>query len=197
MNYREEIDAAKQVEYTEVLKIIRETGSNEDASRVLKSNALRTLAGYTEQSTEDNFNPYVKKYLDKLSYDEHNKAVKEARRRKDKVELQNLSRKAMEMAGYIRDENTRGSVNTFARSFVDRTLFDRKMNELYSAIQNGRDNDIDKAYKNIYDMTAYSENRPYGVINQYAQTFVDSRIDLYMEKGIILDNRVEEQQRAI
>ena len=33
-------------------------------------------------------------------------------------------------------------------------------------------------------MSSYSNDRPYGVVNEYAQTFVDNRMEKYIQMGI-------------
>lgn len=197
MNYREKIDLEKQAEYFEVSKIIKETVEEKDRNKAyLNSHILRTLAGYTEQSTDENFNPYVKRTIDKLMYDEHNQKVQEAKDRKDKEELKRLSKRAMQEAGYITEDYNQ-KINPYFRSFVDRTFFDRKISQLYNAKRDKVNTDIDQAYLDIFNMTSYSQNRPYGVVNQYAQTFVDNSIDIYIEKGFIEKEEIDDIQRAI
>ncbi len=181
------VDSRKFYEYKEILDVLRETISENDPAEIILNNStLRTIAGYTEASNEENFNPYVKKYLDKLAYDEHNKKVRKAKKENDNKKLQDLSNEAMDKAGYIQGSPVAvsGRVNEYFKSYVDRTLLDKKLAKLYRAIKEDNEEIVDRMYKDIYSMTSYSDKRPYGVVNQYAQTFVDSRIDSYIEKGI-------------
>lgn len=197
MSKDKQIDVQKMQEYNALIEVIRNTVSEDNLTRICLSNTtLKTLAGYTAESTPDNFNPYVKNYIDKLSYDEHNRKVDEAKRSNNSEELKRLSREVMQMAGYVEQDNN-NSINTFAKSFVDRTLLDRQLSKLYKAVEIGNKNEADEIYRKIYSMTSYSQNRPYGVVNEYAQSFVDNRIDKYIEKGIHTSNGIEKGQYAI
>ena len=181
------IDAQKAYECSELLKIIKETVSADSLARICLNNyTLKTIAGYTPDSNDENYNPYIKSYIDKLVYDEHNKDVKKAKEVGDKEELKRLSTKIMDMAGYLKDgEYSRaGRVNQYAKSFVDRTLLDRQVNRLYKAVESGNKEELDSAYRKIYQMSSYSNDKPYGVVNEYAQTFVDNRIEKYIQMGI-------------
>ena len=181
------IDAQKAYECSELLKIIKETVSADSLARICLNNyTLKTIAGYTPDSNDDNYNPYIKSYIDKLVYDEHNKDVERAKEAGDKEKLKRLSTKVMDMAGYLKDgEYSRaGRVNQYAKSFVDRTLLDRQVNRLYKAVESGNKEELDSAYRKIYQMSSYSNDKPYGVVNEYAQTFVDNRIEQYIQMGI-------------
>lgn len=181
------VDSRKFYEYKEILDVLRETVSENDPAEIILNNpTLRTKAGYTEYSNEENFNPYVKRYLDKRVYDEHNKKVEEAKIKNDNKRLQELSNEAMDKAGYIQGSPIAesGRVNEYFKSYVDRTLLDKKLTKLYRAIKEDKEEIVEKVYRDIYSMTSYSDKNPYGVVNEYAQNFVDSRIDLYIEKGI-------------
>ena len=181
------IDAQKAYECSELLKIIKETVSADSLARICLNNyTLKTIAGYTPDSNDDNYNPYIKSYIDKLVYDEHNKDVEKAKEAGDKEKLKILSTKVMDMAGYLKDgEYSRaGRVNQYAKSFVDRTLLDRQVNRLYKAVESGNKEELDSAYRKIYQMSSYSNDKPYGVVNEYAQTFVDNRIEKYIQMGI-------------
>ncbi len=184
MNSKKQINEEKLYEYIELMKVVKEsTNPNIFAKVCLKNNTLRTLAGYTKDSNQDNFNEYVKKFLDKLAYDEHNKKVQLAKKENNNEELKRLSREVMGMAGYINSEDSK-QINEYAKSFVDRTLLDKQLSRLYKAMENGDNKVVDEVYKKIYTMTSYSDNRPYGVVNEYAQSFVDARMDKYIKKGI-------------
>lgn len=194
MKNRRVIDQEKAYEYSELMKIIRDTVTTNNLARVCLNNyTLKTIAGYTPDSNDSNYNPYIKSYIDKLVYDEHNKKVEQAKKDGDKQELSRLSNKVMDMAGYLKDGrySKMGKINEYAKSFVDRTLLKRETDRLYSAIENGDTQEADNAYRRIYQMSSYSQNRPYGVVNEYAQTFVDSRIDKYIQKGIHIPQNME------
>ena len=181
------IDAQKAYECSELLKIIKETVSADSLARICLNNyTLNTIAGYTPDSNDENYNPYIKSYIDKLVYDEHNKDVERAKEAGDKEKLKRLSTKVMDMAGYLKDgEYSRaGRVNQYAKSFVDRTLLDRQVNRLYKAVESGNKEELDSAYRKIYQMSSYSNDKPYGVVNEYAQTFVDNRMEKYIQMGI-------------
>ena len=181
------IDAQKAYECSELLKIIKETVSADSLARICLNNyTLKTISGYTPDSNDDNYNQYIKSYIDKLVYDEHNKDVERAKEAGDKEKLKRLSTKVMDMAGYLKDgEYSRaGRVNQYAKSFVDRTLLDRQVNRLYKAVESGNKEELDSAYRKIYQMSSYSNDKPYGVVNEYAQTFVDNRIEKYIQMGI-------------
>ncbi len=198
MKNKKAVDEVKMREYIGVLDVIKDTvGERNKASICLNNYTLKTLAGYTQDSTEDNFNMYVKNYLDKLSYDEHNRKVGEAKKSKDTEKLQQLSNEVMGMAGYVNGDTQMSpkAINQYAKSFVDRTLLDRKFSKLFKAIESGNDAVIDQVYKEIYSMTNYSQNRPYGVVNQYAQTFVDGRIDEFIQRGIHSTIEIEDKQQ--
>ena len=183
------INEQKMQEYKEILGVIKETINSQDMARIcLNNNTLRTLAGYTEESTDENFNEYVKQYIDKLSYDEHNKKVDEAKKTNNEEELKRLSREVMSMAGYL--EGAKG-INTFAKSFVDRTLLDKQLAKLYKALQVENKEAVQEAYKRIYNMTSFSSARPYGVVNEYAQSFVENRLDKYVQMGIHMQDKDE------
>ena len=55
---------------------------------------------------------------------------------------------------------------------------------MYRAVESGDKEELDKAYRKIYQMSSYSNDRPYGVVNEYAQTFVDNRMEKYIQMGI-------------
>ncbi len=199
MKNKRVIDQEKAYEYSELIKIIKDTVTTNNLARVCLNNyTLKTIAGYTPDSNESNYNPYMKSYIDKLIYDEHNKKVEQAKKDGDKQELSRLSNKVMGMAGYLKDENysKTGRINEYAKSFVDRTLFNREMDKLYRAIESGDSKEIDKEYEKIYQMSSYSQNRPYGVVNEYAQTFVDNRIDKYIQKGIHIPQDVMQDKNV-
>ena len=187
------LDEAKVREYSEVLSVIRQTVKKEDVARVcLNNRTLRQLAGYTEDDIdEENINPYVRDYLDKLTYDEHNKKVEEAKSKEDNGRLQELSNEIMGMAGYKKESaQKRYRINKYAKSFVDRTLMERQLQKLYSAMSNKDEEKINEAYMKIFEMTSYSSNRPYGVINEFAQGFVDNRVEEYRQKGIQIPQEI-------
>lgn len=197
MKNKKVIDQEKAYEYSELIKIIKDTVTTNNLAKVCLNNyTLKTIAGYTPDSNESNYNPYIKSYIDKLIYDEHNKKVEQAKKDGNKQELSRLSNKVMDMAGYLKDGSysKMGIINEYAKSFVDRTLLDRELSKLYKAIESGNTEDIDNAYKKIYQMSSYSQNRPYGVVNEYAQTFVDNRIDKYIQKGIHIPKNIEQSK---
>lgn len=191
------VDEQKMREYLVVLDVIKETVNGDNrASVCLNNHMLQTLAGYTQDSTDDNFNMYVKDYMDKMSYDEHNKKVSEAKKANNTERLQRLSNEVMGMAGYINNgqQSSNRRVNEYAKSFVDRTLLDRKFAKLYKAMEKGEEATIDRVYREIYNMTSYSDNRAYGVVNNYAQTFVDSELQNFITRGIHMPKVVEERE---
>lgn len=191
------VDEQKMREYLGVLDVIKETVTVENKAKVcLGNHALRTLAGYTSDSTEDNFNVYIKDYVDKMSYDEHTKKVDQAKKDNDTTRLQQLSNEVMGMAGYINDgqQTSDRKVNRYAKSFVDRTLLDRKFAKLYKAMEKGEESTVNQTYREIYSMTSYSQNKPYGVVNEYAQTFVDSEIDRFVAIGIHTPKVIEDRE---
>lgn len=184
------LDENKMYEYTELLKVIRETVPEERIEEVcLNSQTLKTLAGYTEQSTDENFNEYIKNYVDKLSYDKHNRKVEIAKKNKDQEELKRLSDEAMEMAGY--KGCPKKLINSFTKSFVDRTLLEKEKKRMYKALQAEDAKAVEEAYRRIFDMSSYSDNPTYCVTNEYADTFVDNGIDKFIRIGINIqrDNR--------
>lgn len=187
------IDEEKLMESKAVISAIREVSMNADTSEIasvcLENDTIREIAGYTDNFDENRYNPYVRDYLDKLIYDEHNKKVKEAKQRKDEARLQLLSDEAMEKAGYTGN----GQVNKYFKSFVDRTLINKEFNKLYRAESQNDKETVNAIYKRIYQMSSYSNKRPYGVVNEYAQNFVDGRIAEFEQRGIhILDNSIEQ-----
>lgn len=190
------INEEKLREYNAVIKVIRDTVGKEDIAKIcLVNSTLREMAGYTGDCDENRFNPYVRDFLDKLSYDEHNRKVEEAKAKNDTQRLQRLSNEVMSMAGYVRDDNSVRSVNKYAKSFVDRTLIDRELNKLYKAISQENQEGIDAAYRRIYQMSSYSNNQPFGVVNEFAQGFVESRIEQYKQKGIHIPKQVKENEQ--
>ena len=185
------LNEEKLKEYNALIKIIKETVGKEDFAKIcLNSKTLRERAGYEGDLTEDEINPYVREYLDKLAYDEHNKEVEEAKKLNDKNRLQLLSNKIMDMAGYVKD-------GSYAKSFVDRTLIDRELSKLYKAVDSNDLDTVDEVYRRIYQMSSYGENQPFGVVNECAQGFVDSRIDRYIQKGIHVPEQKIDQRYAI
>ena len=129
------VNEEKLREYKEIMKVVKETVGKEDLARVCLGNStLRELAGYTQDGNIQ-YNPYIKDFLDKLSYDEHNKKVEEAKSTNDTETLQKLSNEVMGMAGYIKTESGANSVNKYAKSFVDRTLIGRELKKLYKAVK--------------------------------------------------------------
>ena len=103
-----ELNEAKYREYMAIREVIKDTIGNEDYTNVcLKNNTLNTMAGYTDASSESNYNPYVKDFIDKLSYDEHNRKVEYAKAQGNKDELKRLSDIVMDMAGYNGQKNKR------------------------------------------------------------------------------------------
>ena len=123
----------------------------------LANRTLRAKAGYDKDSNIE-VNPLIKDFLDKLSYDEHNRKVEEAKKSPNSKELlRQLSNEAMQMAGYIGD----GDVNTYARSFVDRTLFNKQLNRLYKAKERRDATGIETAYRSIFKMSSYSSEQPF------------------------------------
>lgn len=184
---------AKFDEYRAILEVIKETIGDENPSKYfMRSETLKRLAGYSEEYDEEQYNPYIKNYLDKALYDEHCKEVEEARSANDKEALQALSDKVMKMAGYIRDEGfEQRNVNIYAKSFVDRQLI---KNYLDKACKSESQNDIDgmkDAYFRIYKMSSYSSAQPYGVVNDYAQGFVEAKRAKYKELGISIPRKQE------
>ena len=93
----------------------------------------------------------------------------------------------MQMAGYT-GENM---VNPYAKSFVDRTLLNREMNKLYKAKARKDAAGVEEAYRRIFKMTDYSSNKPFGITNQYAQSFVDMNKDVYKRIGISIPTKRE------
>lgn len=181
------VDTVKIYEYQEILKVLRETLSNDDSADIrLNSPTLRTMSGYTEQSNQKNFNPQVKKYLDKLAFD-----IEKEKAKDDEEAIEGISEEIMDMAGYIKDSQIykSGRINEYAKSFVDRKLVEGKFDRLYDAIKDNDEDTIKKMYEDIYNMTSYSKKRPFGVVNQYAQTFVDVRINEFIERGIHNPNK--------
>ncbi len=177
------LDEEKMYEYTELLKVIRETVPEGEIEEVcLNSETLRTLAGYTEESTDENFNEHIKKYMDKLSYDKHTRKVEIAKKNKDKEALKKLSDEAMEMAGY--KGCPKNLINSFTKSFVDRTLLEKEINRMYKALEAEDAKGVEDSYRRIYNMTSYSKTPTYCVSNEYADTFVDNRIDKFIRTGI-------------
>ena len=177
------VDATKFYEYKEILEVLRETVSESDPVEIrLNNTTLRTLAGYTEKSNEYNFNPLVKNYLDKLAFD-----VQKKKSAQDKEAVHGITEEMLEMAGYIKNSDT--EVNKYAKSFVDRNLMQGKLDRLFIAKQQKDSNAIDRVYRDIYKMTSYSEEKPFGVVNEYAQSFVDSRINEFINKGIHTQKR--------
>ncbi len=194
------LNEEKLKEYNALIKIIKETVGKEDFAKIcLNSKTLRERAGYEGDLTEDEINPYVREYLDKLAYDEHNKEVEEAKKLNDKNRLQLLSNKIMDMAGYVKDGSyaKSGRINKYAKSFVDRTLIDRELSKLYKAVDSNDLDTVDEVYRRIYQMSSYGENQPFGVVNECAQGFVDSRIDRYIQKGIHVPEQKIDQRYAI
>ncbi len=187
------IDEEKLIESKAVIGAIREVSMNADTSEIasvcLGNDTIREIAGYTDNFDENKYNPYVRDYLDKLIYDEHNKKVKEAKQRKDEARLQLLSDEAMEKAGYTGNSQ----VNKYFKSFVDRTLINKEFNKLYRAESQNDKETVNAIYKRIYQMSSYSNKKPYGVVNEYAQNFVDGRIAEFEQRGIhILNNSIEQ-----
>ena len=175
-------------EYSALVGIIKDTVDEKDMARVCLTNrTLRAKAGYDKDSNIE-INPLVKDFLDKLSYDEHNRKVEEAKKAQNSKELLNvLSNEAMQMAGYT-GENM---VNPYAKSFVDRTLLNREMNKLYKAKARKDAAGVEEAYRRIFKMTDYSSNKPFGITNQYAQSFVDMNKDVYKRIGISIPTKRE------
>ena len=191
------VNEEKLREYNAVIKVIKDTVGKEDIAKICLGNStLREMAGYTDNYDENVYNPYVKDFLDKLSYDEHNKKVEEAKSQNDTQRLQMLSNEVMNMAGYINNGNNNSrNINKYAKSFVDRTLIDRELNKLYKAISQKDQDGIDVAYRRIYQMSAYSSNQPFGVVNDCAQGFVESRIEKYKQKGIHIPHQIRENEQ--
>ena len=116
------VNEEKLREYKEIMKVVKETVGKEDLARVCLGNStLRELAGYTQDGNIQ-YNPYIKDFLDKLSYDEHNKKVEEAKSTNDTETLQKLSNEVMGMAGYIKTESGANSVNKYAKSLSEPTI---------------------------------------------------------------------------
>ena len=175
-------------EYSALVGIIKDTVDEKDMARVCLANrTLRAKAGYDKDSNIE-INPLVKDFLDKLSYDEHNRKDKKKKKAQNSKELLNvLSNEAMQMAGYT-GENM---VNPYAKSFVDRTLLNREMNKLYKAKARKDAAGVEEAYRRIFKMTDYSSNKPFGITNQYAQSFVDMNKDVYKRIGISIPTKRE------
>lgn len=172
------VDARKFYEYKEILEVLRDTVSENDPVEIRLNNpTLRTMAGYTEKSNEQNFNPLVKKYMDKLAFD-----TEKEKASMDKNAVQGISDELMNMAGYMDGNNE--NINEYAKSFVDRKLIESKLDRLYDALEQQDDEAVTRIYKDIYMMTSYSNNRPFGVVNEYAQTFVDARLKEFTKRGI-------------
>lgn len=187
LNNVNNVDTVKIYEYQEILKVLRETLSNDDSADIRLNNpTLRTMSGYTEQSNQKNFNPQVKKYLDKLAFN-----IEKEKAKDDEEAIEGISEEIMDMAGYIKDSQIykSGRINEYAKSFVDRKLVEGKFDRLYDAIKDNDEDTIKKMYEDIYNMTSYSKKRPFGVVNQYAQTFVDVRINEFIERGIHNPNK--------
>lgn len=186
----EKIDAEKMYEYSELLKVIRQTVPTKNIARVcLKNPTLREMAGYS--NSKENFNPYIKKFMDKLVYDEHNKKVDIAKKMHNNRELKKLSNEVMQMAGYINNDG-KSSVNEYAKSFVDRKMLDRQLSKLYKAVRSGDSESVRETYAKIYQMSEYGKDRPYGVINEYAQSFVDSRKEKFEKLGLHITTKNEQ-----
>lgn len=180
------LEQSKVFEYREILGVLREVLSEDDSEQYRLNNpTLNTMAGYTQGSNKENFNPLVKKYIDKLAFD-----VEKEKASKDKDAVHGISEEMLDMAGYIKDSDviSSGRVNEYAKSFVDRSLLQGKLDRLFLAMQNQDTQTVDKIYRDIYKMTSYSEEKPFGVVNEYAQNFVDLRIDEYVKKGIHTPN---------
>lgn len=179
-----ELNEAKYKEYMAIREVIKDTIGNEDYTNVcLRNNTLNTMAGYTDASTESNYNPYVKDFMDKLRYDEHNKKVEYAKAHENKEELKRLSDVIMDMAGYKGQSNKR-KINCYAKSFVDRKLVSRELSKLYKAMRENDEYGITDAYKRIYSMSSYSNSQPFNVVNDCAQGFVELRLEEFVERGI-------------
>ena len=80
---------------------------------------------------------------------------------------------------------------------MDRTLIDRELSKLYKAVDSNDLDTVDEVYRRIYQMSSYGENQPFGVVNECAQGFVDSRIDRYIQKGIHVPEQKIDQRYAI
>lgn len=175
-------------EYSALVGIIRDTVDEKDMARICLANrTLRAKAGYDKDSNIE-VNPLIKDFLDKLSYDEHNRKVEEAKKAPNSKELLSaLSNEAMQMAGYTGET----MVNPYAKSFVDRTLLNREMNSLYRAKARKDATGIEEAYRRILKMTDYSSNKTFGVTNQYAQSFVDMNKAVYKRIGIQIPTQRE------
>lgn len=176
------VDARKVYEYKEILGVLRETLSKNDPIEIRLNNpTLRTMAGYTEESNEENYNPLIERYMAKLAFDDERKKASQ-----DKDAVHGITEEMLDMAGYIKGSpiEVSGKINEFAKSYVDRKLMQGKYDKLYLAIEQQDKEAIDKVYREIYKMTSYSEEKPFGVVNEFAQNFVDSRIDEYVKKGI-------------
>lgn len=182
------VDEEKMHEYKELLKVIRQTVPGKNVARVcLRNPTLRQMAGYTDK--KENFNPYVKDFMDKLVYDEHNKKVSIAKKMHNNRELKKLSNEVMQMAGYI--DNGGKQVNEYAKSFVDRTLLERQLSKLYKAVKVGNEEQVNATYRKIYQMSEYGKDRPYGVVNEYAQSFVESRKEKFERRGLHIPSKEE------
>ena len=174
-------------EYSALVGVIRDTVEQKDMARICLANrTLRAKAGYDKDSNIE-VNPLIKDFLDKLAYDEHNRKVEEAKKSPNSKELlRQLSNEAMQMAGYTGEEN----VNAYARSFVDRTLFNKQLNRLYKAKERRDATGIEAAYRSIFKMSSYSSEQPFGIVNECAQNFVDMNEAVYGRIGI----RIPKQQ---
>ncbi len=173
----------KYIEYQAIRSVIKDTIKDGNySSACLTNNTLNTLAGYTDKSTKENYNPFVRDFIDKLMYDEHNSKVKAAKEKNDTEELARLSNRVMSMAGYgVHDPK---KINKYAKSFVDRKFFNKPLSRYQKAVAISDEDAIKESYKKIYAMTSYSDQQPFGVVNEYAQSFVDTRLDEYIKLGI-------------
>lgn len=189
-----ELNEAKYREYMAIREVIKDTIGDEDYTNVcLNNNTLNTMAGYTDASSESNYNPYVKDFIDKLTYDEHNRKVEYAKAQGNKDELKRLSDIVMNMAGYNGQKDKR-KINGYAKSFVDRKFVSRELSRLYKAIEQNDEEGVDLAYKRIYNMSSYSDAQPFNVVNDCAQGFVELRLDKFIEKGIhVPQPKIKEQ----
>lgn len=172
-------------EYSTFLEYVRNYAlenniSIEEARKIsLQSDLVRRYAGYGEDSTEENYNDLFRNYYDKQIFDEHNAKVLKARKEDDKEELRRLSQAVSEMARY----------NKYAKSFVDRKLFERQFKKLFSATDVGNVEKARDVYGNIVDMTAEQS----GEVNQYAQSYVDNGLDRLARTRLEINKKVQEQ----
>jgi len=181
INRNVELDEAKLKEYRAFVGVIKETVKAEDIARVCLANrTLRSKAGYDNNSDINEFNPYIKDFLDKLEYDEHNRKVKKAKQEGNSEMLVTLSNEVMQMAGY-KDGKIR---NPYAKSFVDRTLLNRQLNKLYKAKSRNDIFGLENAYRSIFQMSSYSSDQPYDIVNEFAQNFVDNNKKAYERFGV-------------